>query len=465
MIIFGVGTLAAPFCRSLMLFYTVCCVAFVGGGAWDGGQSVWLIELWGDRSMVVLQIAQFMYGLGGILGPLLCKPFITGEIENPLEMPRPVTWSNSSHMAVTWPNPNSSHVAVTWMSNIGSHVSNVSWNHVSTVTWNHMSNVTSNHVSNFTSNHVTNATTLSPIDSFDIESDYRRGLLLYPFGISGAQCLFGALMLAVLYIYRKCSGHVLQPPDRPEPEVDTKSIVSVESNYYYRTQASTEQLGPGGPTAPRPSFLGPIKPRSLSTHRPSFLGAIKPRAPSIVGAAGDVPERDFRTVVITLLSSVFFAFYYGLEYDYFAFVAPFAKYSALHWSEEKAAVLNSFVCIAYAVSKLVFLALAFRVRIQYLLVINFCLILTGNGVLLFSGQYALAMWVGNFILGAGCSSVIAFFWAYLGMSRILYLLSAVINAVINEIHFQKCIYKRKDAFRQQYQNQHWCMHLCKVVHC
>lgn len=51
----------------------------VGGGAWDSAESVWFIEMWQEKSAPILHFAQFAYGVGSILGPLLENSYLTGE--------------------------------------------------------------------------------------------------------------------------------------------------------------------------------------------------------------------------------------------------------------------------------------------------------------------------------------------------------------------------------------------------
>jgi MFS family permease len=50
-----------------------------GSGAWNIALNVWIIEMWKQNSAPFLQLPQFMYGIGIILGPLLDKPYLIGE--------------------------------------------------------------------------------------------------------------------------------------------------------------------------------------------------------------------------------------------------------------------------------------------------------------------------------------------------------------------------------------------------
>ncbi len=41
--------------------------------------NVWLIEMWRQKSASIMQFSQFIYGIGTFFGPLLDKPYLTGE--------------------------------------------------------------------------------------------------------------------------------------------------------------------------------------------------------------------------------------------------------------------------------------------------------------------------------------------------------------------------------------------------
>jgi len=80
--VLGVGTALVPFCPNLILLYICSLISQTGSGAWDNANSIWLIEMWQQRSPAILQFSQFMYGTGTMLGPLLAAPFLTGELRN-----------------------------------------------------------------------------------------------------------------------------------------------------------------------------------------------------------------------------------------------------------------------------------------------------------------------------------------------------------------------------------------------
>lgn len=70
-----------PQSPSIYIYYAIAFLIGMSGGAWDVGQFVWLIEMWKDKSGAILQLSQFTFGVGAIVGPLIDKPFVTGEIQ------------------------------------------------------------------------------------------------------------------------------------------------------------------------------------------------------------------------------------------------------------------------------------------------------------------------------------------------------------------------------------------------
>jgi MFS family permease len=80
--ILSFGTALIIYCPNIWTLYLCSFATYTGGGAWDNANNIWLIEMWQETSPTVLQLAQFMYGLGCILGPLLMEPFVTGELKS-----------------------------------------------------------------------------------------------------------------------------------------------------------------------------------------------------------------------------------------------------------------------------------------------------------------------------------------------------------------------------------------------
>ena len=78
----GIFTVLLPVSQNVYQYYAFNFISFVGAGAWDSGNSVWLIEMWKDQAPSLLQIQQMMYGIGTIIAPLLVSPFVVGDLSN-----------------------------------------------------------------------------------------------------------------------------------------------------------------------------------------------------------------------------------------------------------------------------------------------------------------------------------------------------------------------------------------------
>ena len=76
-------TCIEPFCTTLWQFYLACFLNSLGGPqSWDSGNSVWVVEMWGRHSAPLLNLSQMMYSIGMIIGPLLVKPYLYGDLSN-----------------------------------------------------------------------------------------------------------------------------------------------------------------------------------------------------------------------------------------------------------------------------------------------------------------------------------------------------------------------------------------------
>lgn len=75
----GITTALVPHFKELWTLYFNFWLYGLGCGAWNNANNVWLIEMWQQNSAPVLQLSQFMFGIGSILGPLIEKPYLTGE--------------------------------------------------------------------------------------------------------------------------------------------------------------------------------------------------------------------------------------------------------------------------------------------------------------------------------------------------------------------------------------------------
>lgn len=76
------GTIFMPYATALWHLYI--CIFFYGFGigAWNNSNNVWLMEMWQEKSPSVLLFSQAIYGVGTIIGPLVVRPFLTGEFES-----------------------------------------------------------------------------------------------------------------------------------------------------------------------------------------------------------------------------------------------------------------------------------------------------------------------------------------------------------------------------------------------
>ena len=81
LILLGISLIFIPH-ASLYVLYVCGFVIGVGGGSWDSAFNVWIIEIWQQNSGPILQLSQFAFGIGSIIGPLIDKPFIVGEPEH-----------------------------------------------------------------------------------------------------------------------------------------------------------------------------------------------------------------------------------------------------------------------------------------------------------------------------------------------------------------------------------------------
>ena len=76
------GTIFMPYATDKWHLYI--CIFFYGFGigAWNNSNNVWLMEMWQDRAASVLLFSQAIYGVGTVLGPLVVRPYLTGEYES-----------------------------------------------------------------------------------------------------------------------------------------------------------------------------------------------------------------------------------------------------------------------------------------------------------------------------------------------------------------------------------------------
>ena len=76
----GIFIAVQPYTQNLGQLYAALLLWEMGGASFDSGNAVWIIEMWGKGAPAVLQLAQMMYGLGTIIGPLIIEPYVVGDL-------------------------------------------------------------------------------------------------------------------------------------------------------------------------------------------------------------------------------------------------------------------------------------------------------------------------------------------------------------------------------------------------
>ena len=80
--IMGIAAILVPLTQNVNQYYGNQFMLGMGSGAWDSGNSLWLIEMWKDKVPPVFQIQAMMYGVGSIIAPLVVSPFVLGDLTN-----------------------------------------------------------------------------------------------------------------------------------------------------------------------------------------------------------------------------------------------------------------------------------------------------------------------------------------------------------------------------------------------
>jgi MFS family permease len=75
----GISTALIPHSPNLWTLYLCFVLYGMSAGVWDNANNVWLIEIWQQKTSPVLQLSHFLFGVGSIVGPLIDKPYLTGE--------------------------------------------------------------------------------------------------------------------------------------------------------------------------------------------------------------------------------------------------------------------------------------------------------------------------------------------------------------------------------------------------
>lgn len=69
----------APWLTSLWLLCLCLFLNGIAGGLVEAADIAYILHLWGDESHSFLQVIDFLYGVGSILGPSIAKPFLIEE--------------------------------------------------------------------------------------------------------------------------------------------------------------------------------------------------------------------------------------------------------------------------------------------------------------------------------------------------------------------------------------------------
>ncbi|OTF79734.1 hypothetical protein BLA29_005511, partial [Euroglyphus maynei] len=67
-----------PYYTSVYELFIATLIIGIGSGSWESSNTVWLIEMWPKHQASVMQIQQFMYGVGSIISPSMLAPFVHG---------------------------------------------------------------------------------------------------------------------------------------------------------------------------------------------------------------------------------------------------------------------------------------------------------------------------------------------------------------------------------------------------
>ncbi|XP_054161819.1 sodium-dependent glucose transporter 1-like [Oppia nitens] len=82
LIIMGLTVIFIPYSEHLWQLYMYFVLIGMCAGTWNSTNNVWLIEMWQKQSGPIMQLSQFTYGIGTILGPLIDRSYLLGEIHH-----------------------------------------------------------------------------------------------------------------------------------------------------------------------------------------------------------------------------------------------------------------------------------------------------------------------------------------------------------------------------------------------
>ena len=79
LVLMSVIMVLIPYSGQILQLYSCFLLFGFGSGVYVNVKYVWLIDMWQTNSAPVLHLAGFMFGIGHTLGPLIEKPYLTGE--------------------------------------------------------------------------------------------------------------------------------------------------------------------------------------------------------------------------------------------------------------------------------------------------------------------------------------------------------------------------------------------------
>ena len=121
-----------------------------------------------------------------------------------------------------------------------------------------------------------------------------------------------------------------------------------------------------------------------------------------------------RKVIIMVLACTFLGFYSGMETCTMSFLPTFAHFSEVRLSETESATVLLWLTIGYTIGRGLGIVAILKVAPQYILCVNFVLILAGNTILVtVGGSSEPWLWVGSILLGLGFSTTYPAFYVYL----------------------------------------------------
>ena len=70
-----------PGYSSLTMVFASLVFTGIGAGGWDSAVIIWLVDMWPTDIIngPLIQVSQFMYGLGSIAAPIIAAPFVYGD--------------------------------------------------------------------------------------------------------------------------------------------------------------------------------------------------------------------------------------------------------------------------------------------------------------------------------------------------------------------------------------------------